>query len=286
MWFIVGSRSSEAVLCVCSHRPLLEKNGAWARVWLTEKPFATTDLKWPDPHRGHPCSSPDPILVNGITIRWDPNPGCCFSLLHPPSVQSPSPDKHVFSINNSWLGKESACSAGDPGSIPGSGGSPGEGNGNPLQYSCLENPTDRGAWQATVHAVSSVRHNWATKEREHKQNLPNVLHLHSSHSGPDSHQLFLLDYDCPSLVSLYSVARMMFLKPDAPAPLVLVLLTPWNGLSSTPGEGNGYLLQHSGLENSMDCIVHGAAKRWIWLSELHFHFQLIRATPASLSQGW
>ena len=42
--------------------------------------------------------------------------------------------------------KESACSAGDQGSIPGSGRSPGEGNGNPLQYSCLENPMDRGAW--------------------------------------------------------------------------------------------------------------------------------------------
>ena len=42
--------------------------------------------------------------------------------------------------------KASVCSAGDPGSIPGSGRSPGEGNGNPLQYSCLENPMDRGAW--------------------------------------------------------------------------------------------------------------------------------------------
>ena len=48
-------------------------------------------------------------------------------------------------------GKESACSAGDPGSIPGSGRSPGEGNGNPLQYPYLENPMDRGAWWATVH---------------------------------------------------------------------------------------------------------------------------------------
>ena len=47
--------------------------------------------------------------------------------------------------------KESSYSPGDPGSIPGSGGSPGEGNGNPLQYSCLENSTDRGAWQAAVH---------------------------------------------------------------------------------------------------------------------------------------
>ena len=47
-------------------------------------------------------------------------------------------------------GKESACNAGDPGSIPGSRRSPEEGNGNPLQYSCLENPMDREPWQAIV----------------------------------------------------------------------------------------------------------------------------------------
>ena len=49
--------------------------------------------------------------------------------------------------------KESACNAGDPGSIPGLGRSTGEGNGNPPQYSCLENPMDRRAWRATVHEV-------------------------------------------------------------------------------------------------------------------------------------
>ena len=49
------------------------------------------------------------------------------------------------------------------GLIPGSGRSPGEGNGNPLQYSCLGNPKDRGAWQVTVHGVMRVRHNLATK---------------------------------------------------------------------------------------------------------------------------
>ena len=53
-------------------------------------------------------------------------------------------------------GKESACNSGDQGSIPGLGRSPGEGNGNPLQYSCLENPMDRGAWQATVHGVTNI----------------------------------------------------------------------------------------------------------------------------------
>ena len=51
-------------------------------------------------------------------------------------------------------GEESAHSAGDVGSTPGSGRSPGEGNGNPLQYSCLENPMDRGAWWAMVHGVT------------------------------------------------------------------------------------------------------------------------------------
>ena len=50
--------------------------------------------------------------------------------------------------------KASACNAGDLGSIPGSGRSPGEGNGNPLQYSCLENPMDGGAWWATVNGVA------------------------------------------------------------------------------------------------------------------------------------
>ena len=49
--------------------------------------------------------------------------------------------------------KNLPANAGDAGSIPGSGRSPGEGNGNPLQDSCLENPTDRGAWQAIVHGV-------------------------------------------------------------------------------------------------------------------------------------
>ena len=52
------------------------------------------------------------------------------------------------------VGTESACNAGDRGLIPRLGRSPGEGNGNPLQYSCLENPLDRGAWRATVHGVT------------------------------------------------------------------------------------------------------------------------------------
>ena len=55
-------------------------------------------------------------------------------------------------------GKESACNAGDPGLIPRTRRSPGEGNGNPLQYSCLENPMDRGAWWTAVHGSQRVGH--------------------------------------------------------------------------------------------------------------------------------
>ena len=65
-----------------------------------------------------------------------------------------------------WLsGKESAYNAGDPGLIPALGRSLGEGNGYPLQYSCLENPMDRGTWQATVHGVTKSwtwLSNWTT----------------------------------------------------------------------------------------------------------------------------
>ena len=60
-------------------------------------------------------------------------------------------------------GKESACNTGDLDSVPESGRSPGEGNGNPSQYSCLENAMDKGAWQATVHGVTRVGHDLVTK---------------------------------------------------------------------------------------------------------------------------
>ena len=69
-------------------------------------------------------------------------------------------------------GKASAYSVGDPSLFPGSGRSPGEGNGNPLQYSCMENPMDGGAWQATVHGVSKSR-----------TRLSDFTSLHFRHTG-------------------------------------------------------------------------------------------------------
>ena len=69
----------------------------------------------------------------------------------------------VKGFPGSSVGKESTCNAGDMGLIPGSERAPGEENGYSLQYSCLGNPMDREAWQATVHGVSRVRHNLVTK---------------------------------------------------------------------------------------------------------------------------
>ena len=61
--------------------------------------------------------------------------------------------------------KNPPANAGDSGSNPGLGRSPGEGNGNPLQYSCLEDSMDRGAWWATVHGVARVGHNLTEQQR-------------------------------------------------------------------------------------------------------------------------
>ena len=74
---------------------------------------------------------------------------------------------HAHSLKPGFLGgsdgKESARNAGDPGLIPGSRRSPGGGSGNPLQYSCLEKPMDRGAWRATVYGVAKSQTCLATK---------------------------------------------------------------------------------------------------------------------------
>ena len=99
-----------------------------------------------------------------VFVRWC-CPEHCKEVLASPVIPFPLLLVHLWSFcGQVWLcwgfpggsdGKESACNVGDLGSIPGSGRSPGGGHGNPLQYSCLENPMDRGAWRATVHRVTS-----------------------------------------------------------------------------------------------------------------------------------
>ena len=71
--------------------------------------------------------------------------------------------------------KVSASNVGDPGSIPGSGRSPGEGNGNPLQYSCLENPMDGEAWQAAAHGVAKSRTRLSTSLSLHRSRNKEML---------------------------------------------------------------------------------------------------------------
>ena len=70
--------------------------------------------------------------------------------------------------------KESACNAGDSSSMPGSGRSPGEGHGNLLQYSCPENPMDRGAWWASVHRAAQ---SWTQLKQLCTHTLDNILKL-------------------------------------------------------------------------------------------------------------
>ena len=90
--------------------------------------------------RGKPCS---PLISNDVEhlCVWS----CFFFEIFPGDSE----------------GKMSACNAGDLGSIPGLGRSPGEGNGNPLEYTCLENPRDGGAWWATAHGVAKSRTWWS-----------------------------------------------------------------------------------------------------------------------------
>ena len=76
----------------------------------------------------------------------------------------------MYGLLQSLSGKESACSAeakGDAGSVPGLGSFPGVEHSNPLKYSCLKNPMDRGAWWARVHGIARVGHNLVTKLPPH-----------------------------------------------------------------------------------------------------------------------
>ena len=110
-------------------------------------------------HRGHPllasaASSTYRVLLLPASSR-------------PPSDRSSDTSTRPFCLlkiaaipchlPGSSAGKEPTCSAGDPGSIPGLGRSPGGGYGDPLQYSCLENPMDRKTWWATAHGVIKSR---------------------------------------------------------------------------------------------------------------------------------
>ena len=93
------------------------------------------------------------MKVTWILFNWQVT-GTIINLFEGLTYLSPS-NRLTFIGFPTWLsGKESVCQAKDVGLTTGSGRSPGKGNGNPLQYSCLGNPMDRGAWWATVHGVT------------------------------------------------------------------------------------------------------------------------------------
>ena len=109
----------------------------------SQAPYTSGPLQFPE---SQPTASPSFFhpLVKRIRIR---KAFCdCRVKLHPSTVPLGFPGGSD--------GKEATCNVGDPGSSPGSGRSPREGNGNPLQYSCLKNSMDRGAWQATPMRVT------------------------------------------------------------------------------------------------------------------------------------
>ena len=111
----------------------------------------------------------------------------------------------------------------------------GERNGNPLQCSCLENPRDEEAGWATVYGITQ---SWTRLKRLSSSSSYMVLGFPSGSAGKES------------------VCNVGDLGS-----------TP--GLGRSPGEGNGYPLQYSGLENSMDSIVHGVTKSQTQLSDFH-----------------
>ena len=102
----------------------------------------------------------------------------------------------AWGLPGGWDSKKSTCNAGDPGSIPGLGRSSGEGSGNPLQYSCLENSMDKGAWWATVHGVTKSRtrlsdfhHQW---KHERKRKSLEILPLRNDQCSRFDLRIFLL----------------------------------------------------------------------------------------------
>jgi len=158
----------------------------------------------------------------------------------------------------------------------------GEGDGTPLQYPCLENPMDGGAWRATVHGVA--------KSRTRLSDFTFTFHFHASEKETETHSS-VLAWRIPGMAEpggLPSIGshRVGHDWSDLAAAAAVVYAVEcglplwvrwWRsclhwGSGRSPGEGNGYPLQYSCLENSMDRgvwqdIVHGVAKSPTWLSD-------------------
>ena len=156
------------------------------------------------------------------------------------------------------------ASLGDPSSIPGSGRSPGEVNGNPLQYSCLENSMDGEAWWATVHGVAKSQ-TWLSDWTELKIQVRYLWHIHSSEKSTKKK----IKRHWTGIRGFPGGSNGKVSAHNAGDPGLI------SGSARFPGEGNGNPLQYSCLENSMDgeawwATVHGVAKSRTRLSDFTF----------------
>ena len=124
-------------------------------------------------------------------MDWKFSDSSCCSMHHPTPISSFTSVSTVSGLMNCMNmgfpggsdGKESTCNTGEWSSIPGSVRSPGEGNGNPLQYPWLENSMDRGAWWATVHGSQRVRHDWVINTLYVSVNVPGTCRKGRSSMG-------------------------------------------------------------------------------------------------------
>ena len=165
---------------------------------------------------------------------------------------------------HSGFGKETACNTGDPGSIPESGRSPGGGNGNPLQYSCLENPMDRGALWAAVHGVTRSQTWLVTKPPP-----PPLLSLPFGSCWFSKTDLPFPEYHTTGIIQCSGFPGGFDGKERACNAGDLGSIPV---LGRSPRGEHGNPLQYSCLENPMDrgawqATVHDVAKSQIWLSD-------------------
>ena len=151
-----------------------------------------------------------------------------------------------------WQWENPPANAGDVrdvGSIPGLGRSPGEGNANPFQYSCLRNPVDRGAWQETVHGITmdmSLSKLWEI--------MKNREAWHAAAYGVAKSRTWLSNWTTTTRKSIRNNLRPVMSQLVKNLPAMWETWVRSLGWEDCPGEGKGYPLQYSGLENSMDCI--------------------------------
>ena len=153
-------------MCVCVHAQLLSHVQLFATPWGTkeELPFAPVRLLYPWNFPGKNAGAGCHFLLQGVFLMQGQICVVYVSCTDRQIHTTEPPGKYI--LNLWWAcsnGDESACNAGDMGSVPGLGRSPGGGYSNQLQYSHLENPHGQGTWRATVHGSQRVGHDWATK---------------------------------------------------------------------------------------------------------------------------